>query len=283
MVLPAHSNKGHQILRAGDSLNYSITGSSNNTAFTSNYNFTIGEAEESGISYQSRLIIPPEVAVIPTVGHDFVPYWAMDRLNNQNCIGTEKIETSFGLKSVKEFFYFDNGEAILYDIGLDSLIVYRWIVSSASGEYNYIFELAETNNTKISSVDTVMQPVDIKGLNAPSLAQGTMDVFRLMERAWGYGSVEVGKGQQLHYIAAGNITVYVFTIADLRSIEMTGQFRFNASLSRLAGDPGETNVTVEPGTYWYVMNYQGAETTIPSPPYVDAEDVGGYFLPWWHN
>ena len=165
---PSGSTINRQILKAGDYLEYEGFGSLNGTPFTSSDNFSIDAASESGISFM-MIGYDPSVSAdaLPEYGHDFQPYTSGPDYGEP--IGTKKISTPFGTKCVKMMHRYDagNDEAIVYDMGLDSYLVYRWAVTSASGVYNYIIELTATNNTRISSADTVMRPLDLQALNMP--------------------------------------------------------------------------------------------------------------------
>jgi len=101
------------------------------------------------------------------------------------------------------------------------------------------------------------------------------------------GSVEIGQGEQLHNIIGGtNTTMYVFSFSDLETMETTGSFSYDSSLSRQSGDPGETNVTAEPGTYWFIVLYHGSDTNVTfhgsgSATYYEEYECGGYFIPYF--
>jgi len=239
-------------------------------------NYTINEADNSGIGYQETA--PGyyiSVAGIPNYGHDFHPYVG-SLPNYGEVIGNEKISTPFGTKCVKMLYENNEDEIVLADVGLDSYLTYRWTVSSVSGAYHYTYELNSTNNTLIANADTVMQNANIQVVNAPSTTAGMPGVFD----GGGYtsGSIRVGQGQQFHYILKGyNMTMYVFNLTDFKDMETTGQFQCINSLSRLPGDPGETNITVEPGIYWFIAFCKMSNQTID----YDGEQVSGYFIPYF--
>lgn len=282
IVLPSVSARSHQILEAGDYLEYSVSGFSNNTTFTSSDNITISGASESGVSYQ--LIgqgYPLAAGTIPDFGHDFNPY-DCNPPGIDSWFGNEMLSTAFGTKCVRTMLSYHNDEVILADIGIDSFIVYRWTVSSFSGAYRYAYELTSTNNSRISTVDAQMEEANIEALNTPSSTPGTIYVSGLSPPASTYsvcsGSVKVAEGEQFHYVLYGsNITMYVFNITDFRNIEETGQFHYNVTLSRLPGNPGETNVTVSPGIYWFIEIYRGSDTSVD----FNGEQVGGYLIPYF--
>lgn len=282
----------HQILEAGDYLEYDGFGSLNGTSFTSSNNFSIDAASESGISFMMIGHNPPvPTGALPEYGHDFRPYTGGPDYGEP--IGTKEISTPFGTKCVKMMYryYSGNDETIVYDMGLDSHLVYKWTVTSASGVYNYTIELSATNNTRISSADTVMRPLEIQVLNTPSSKPGTSYTFGSYPPGTGSafcsGSVEIGQGEQFHYIIGGtNTTMYVFSFSDLETMETTGSFSYTSSLSRQPGDPGETNVTAEPGIYWFVVLYPGSDTNVTfhgSDPatYYEEYECGGYFIPYF--
>ena len=50
----------------------------------------------------------------------------------------------------------------------------------------------------------------------------------------------------------------VLNITNFQAIEDTGRFDYNMASSRLPGNPGETNVTVDPGIYWFFVSYHGS-------------------------
>lgn len=283
MVIQARPNPGHQILEADDFLEYSISGVSDNIAFTATANITIFHAEETGLNCFLIMRGPNPAGEVPEFGHDFLPY-AGGSFQYGSSIGTEQISTPFGPKCVKVLCNYEHGtdEVVLMDVGVDSYLVYRWTVSSASGAYRYTIELAGTNNSRISSADAVMRSINVEGLDVPLSEPGlSVNMGNYSPGQGGttiFGSVEVGQGQQLHYVAVGrNTTVYVFTLADLKSIDATGEFRYNATLSRLSGNPGETNVTAEPGTYWLVAFYRGSVEKVE----YNGEQVGGYFVAYF--
>ena len=172
-------------------------------------------------------------------------------------------------------------EAAIIDIGVDSHIIYRWTVANAAGTYHYTSALKATNCTAVTSVDRTARPVNLHPISTPSSVPGTTCLFGASppgtSNAICSGWVEVGAGQQLHYIVGGNLTMHVFSRSDLLAIDATGEFRNNATLSRMLGDPGETNVTVEPGTYWYIAIYRGSAGTVD----LNGNEVGGYLIPYF--
>ncbi len=171
------SDQNHQILKAGDYLDYQISGSVDNDTFGSGTNITIMAADESGISFASSGF---SLANIPDFGHDFKVYAGSSPYIGE-LIGNEKISTAFGMKAVKIYYEFDvkRNEVVLADVGMDSLITYRWTVSSASKTYQYSYELTTTNNTQISGVDKVLEPISITVLNTVSPTPCPYDGFGL--------------------------------------------------------------------------------------------------------
>lgn len=280
LVAPPTPTPGHQILKAGDSLRYSVSGSFNNTSFsyTDGLSITISDATELGLS---RLSVGHGYGLIPHMGHDFEPY--LGTPNERDLVGTEQTSTPFGDKYVKMLGGFDtsNYEVVVVYIGIDSHLVYRWTVSSISKDYHYTYELAETNNARVSSVDTTMRTVSVKDLSTPAPKQCSFHSFGNFTpgsgSAYCYGSVQAGQGQQIHYALGGNVSMYVLDINNLKDISANGYFRFREDLSRLAGNPGDTNVTVEPGIYRFLVVCKGSDQTVE----FHGEQVSGYFIAYF--
>ncbi len=284
-IMPAASNPNHQILQAGDFLHYDFSGSYNNSSFTSimGTNVTVNGASESAVSC---FRMSDGHSLIPEFGHDFKVFYGAP--SSGQIIGTEQIATPFGPKCVTTVYWFypGNDEVILIDVGVDSYLVYRWTVSSMTGLYHYTYELTATNNTMIHSADKTMRTVNVEVLNTPSTKAGSHS-FGYDQPGMGsgyvYGSVQISQGQQLHYIIGGNATAYVMDLNDLKSIDANGQFRFREDLSRSAGDPGETNVTVEPGIYWFVVLCKGSDEAIEYHDHVTSAYFVFYFGPKGQN
>lgn len=273
----ANPNQNHQILQAGDFLHYDFSGSYNNSSFTSymGTNVTVDSASESRVSYD---LMSDGYTQIPKFGHDFKIFYGAP--SSSQIIGTEQIATPFGPKCVTTvcWIHYDIDEVILIDVGVDSYLVYRWTVSSMTGLYHYTYELTATNNTMIHSADKTMRSVNVEAPLMPTHKAGSYS-FGYFQPGTGYydclyGSVQVSQGQHLHYIIGGNATVYVMDLNDLKSIAANGQFQYREGLSRLAGNPGETNVTVEPGIYWFVVKCKGAEEAVE----YDGQMWSAYFV-----
>jgi hypothetical protein len=73
------------------------------------------------------------------------------------------------------------------------------------------------------------------------------------------------------------MTMYVFNLTDFKYMETTGQFQCINSLSRLPADPGETNLTVDPGIYWFIAFCKMSNQTIN----YGGEKVNGYFIAYF--
>ena len=69
----------------------------------------------------------------------------------------------------------------------------------------------------------------------------------------------------------------VLNITNFQAIEDTGRFDYNMASSRLPGNPGETNVTVDPGIYWFFVSYHGSATGVD----LRGEQVGGYMIQYF--
>ncbi|GEM_PF-3498022 len=269
-----------QVLRTGDRLEYEISGFSNNTAFTSGWNITIGGTTDKSVGFHLMGDGHPlSAGYIPEFGGDFRPHIASVP-GGAGMVGCEKISTPFGDKFAYMLYSFDasRNEAAIIAIGVDSHIVYRWTVANAAGLYHYVSVLKATNCTAVPSMDNVARPVGARPLQSPSSVPGTTYTFGASSpgtsNAICSGWVEVGAGQQFHYITGGNLTMHVFSRSDLLAIDATGEFHHNAALSRIPGDPGETNMTVEPGVYWFIAVYWGSDHTVQ----YNGDEVGGYLM-----
>lgn len=269
-----------QVLRDGDHLEYEISGLSNNTAFTSGCNITISGSSSTGFGF--HLLgdgYPLSAGHIPGFGDDFRPHIAGSP-GAAELVGCEKISTPFGDKWIYMLyrFYAPRNEAAIIDIGVDSHIVYRWTVANAAGSYHYTSVLKATNCTAVPSVDRTARPVSVHPLSTPSSVPGTTGLFEASppgtSNAICSGSVEVGAGQQIHYIIGGNVTMHVFSRSDLLAMDTKGEFHHSYALSRMPGNPGETNATVEPGVYWFIAIYRGSEDTVE----LNGNEVGGYLI-----
>lgn len=280
LIVPAALSPNHQILQAGDFLQYDFSGSYNNSSFSSRQgtNITVTDASESGVSYFAT---GEGHYLISDLGHDFKFFYGAP--SGGQIIGTEQISTPFGVKCVTTvyWFYSGNDEVILIEVGVDSYLVYRWTVSSMTGLYHYTYQLTATNNTMIHSADRTMRTANIEVLNTPAPKACTSHSFGYVQPGMGsgyvYGSVRIAQGQQLHYIIGGNATMYVMDLNDLRNIETNGQFQFREDLSRMAGDPGETNVSVDPGIYWFLVVCKGSDEAIDYFGY----PTSAYFVPYF--
>ena len=269
----------HLTLRVGNYLNYRISGSIGNDTFGSYDNITVMQVNGSALGFGSEGF---SLGTIQNFGHDFQVYLGSQSISG-NLIGNEKINTSFGLKSVEIFYKYDlnENEILLADIGQGSNLTYRWTVSSASGTYQYAYELVATNNTQISTADKVMVPASPVVLNTVSPGPCPHDGFGLFPPGTGFfeayqGSLIVEPGQQFHYILAGeNMTMYVFNLTDFMNTEGSGHLQYYQSLSRLPGNPGETNVNADPGIYWYIVIYRGSTHAII------GGIEGGSLTPYW--
>lgn len=125
----------------------------------------------------------------------------------------------------------DNGkdEIVVADVGVDSYITYRRTVSSSSDAYHYTIELASSNNTRIAGADNVMHSDKIDVLTMPAPQVCVTNIFGLYPAGMGgdicSGAVDVGRGQQFHYVLAGsNIMMLVLNITNFQAIEDTGHF-----------------------------------------------------------
>jgi hypothetical protein len=276
VVLPSLTDRNNPILMTGDYLEYNITGSQNNVTLSGWANATISSNEDSGI-HCSMLDIWGWGS-ISSHSSEFMNAYS-DESRSGEWIGNEEISTAFGTKCVKMYFFSDENDVVLYDVGLDSSIVYRWTVVSYSGAYYCTYELANTNNSQIFIADTTIETANIMGHYTPSsvVCETLLIGFCLPGEGsvCGQNSVKVSEGQQFHYVIGGNGTaMYVFNFADFIQLDNAGRFQCNASLSRLPGNPGETNATVDPGIYWYIFVYRGTE----HPVYYDGEQYGGQFI-----
>lgn len=178
-----------------------------------------------------------------------------------NLIGYDHVQTPFGEKSVGVWFDCDWGQFVFYDVGIESSVVYRMIVSSP--EYYYCWTLVAGNNTNLVGFDNHQRSMELHGLNHPSEEPSIFWVGSEngSEMYGGYslafGSFEIEKGERIRYEILGNLSgALIFDIGTIDRMHETGEFQCNESLSREVGDPGETNIAADPGLYWFLFEFR---------------------------
>lgn len=250
-------NEGDQGLKESYYLRYSMTGLSNDTPFSDEIEYNVHGSKDSGIGYWW------DVASVRGEWKDFQLFWNSDYYTGM-WVCNEVISTILGEKCVRTIYHYDpnNEEITIMNAGVDSSIVYRETVVNTSNSYRYTINLTATNSEGLASADEVMRPANI---SQAVPIKNTPNVFipQSEEIVLGSGSVQAEEGQHFRYNVTGyNTSVFVFSAADFRSIENNGWFTCSTTLSHRAGDPGEVDVPVAAGVYWFYIDHRdGAVTT----------------------
>ncbi len=257
-------------IHAGDYFHYGMTGSGNGTTFSDEMNFTVDKVSETLLQWHGR-------------GHaehgqvdagDFGPF-SSSNAHFWLWVGNEMISTPFGDKCVKVMWHYEmlKDQLFILNVGVDSSFPYREIMTNSTSSDHYSIELAGSNNTDLIKADTVMRSADINGWSKLSVNPGMPEGWTCESGAQGrngvilFGSVQALEGQHFRYNTTGNdSSVFVLTFNDFKTIEATGKFSFNASLSKPSGVEGEVDVSVKAGTYWYFILLRGDE---------------GWFIGYW--
>jgi len=238
-------------LNSGSELDYSISGSVNNT--TSNapiqgyLNVSFDQFSKSGDSFMS--VESCYAGGMGDIAHPSPVY------NNEKPAGMlisyDRITTPLGEKSVETWFEPFNDHVMITQIGMESSILYQVIVSSP--DYHYSISLIYANNTNLEVYDNPLDLPQVSSLAHPSIEPTSYQCDN-GSTCCNFGLVNIRAGENLKYTLTGNSTsALFFTTEDLRMIEETGMFTYNSSISRAAGDPGSFDFQVLPGTYFYVI------------------------------
>jgi hypothetical protein len=242
-------------------LDYSMSGSLNNTTVSQSINgyanVTLSEFSKDGYSWGSH----SSWSGFPGVEIENPQPFFWKTPPPGNLIGYDHVRTPFGEKSVGVWFDCDWGKFVFYDVGIESSVVYRMVVSSP--EYHYCWTLKAANNTNLVGFDNHPRSLELHGLNHPSEEPSgfTAGSENGSEMYGGYsivfGSLEVRAGERIRYKISGNLSdALIFDIGSIGRMHNTGAFQYNESLSREAGDPGETNLAADPGFYWFLFEFR---------------------------
>jgi hypothetical protein len=247
-------------LNSGSQLDYSITGSFKNSTVSQDIdgymNVTINEFSRTGYGWGSHSSVSGWGGNIESPPPFF---WAASPPGI--LIGYDLVQTPFGEKNVGTWFDCDIGHFMLYDIGIESSVVYRMVVSSP--EYHYCWTLIAANNTNLVGFDNHPRSLELHGLNHPTEEPSgfTAGSENGSEMYGGYsvvfGSLEVRDGERIRYRISGNLSdALIFDIGTIGRMHDTGLFQYNESLSRKAGDPGETDLAADPGFYFFLFQFR---------------------------
>jgi hypothetical protein len=250
-------------LSSGSQLDYSMTGSFNNTSvnkpMTGALNVSIDLFTKKDYSFGA--IGTYSYGVNRTLDIDSPPpfFWKVDPPGD--LVGYDRIHTIFGDKKVAIWMSFDWGRFVFYDVGVESSVVYRMVVSDP--EYHYCYVLERANNTNLDGYDEKGGSSEFHSLNHPSEEPSgfTVGSENGSEMYLGYsyclGSLEIANGDRIRYEILGNMSsAFIFDLDSIKMMHETGTYRYNSTLSRETGNPGETNVQVGPGTYWFLFEFR---------------------------
>jgi len=251
-------------LASGSTLTYTLSGSVNNTTLNAPisgmYNFSISEFTKESYSYlgsgefysQALTLESPLPFYWKTTPRGMLVYY-------------ERISTPIGLKSVATYFEPSDDQLIMVQMGVESSVLYRLVVSSP--DYHYEFALQSENQTNLAGYDNSAQLSEVRSMAHP-IDQPQVFITDYGNdtggRSFTYGSLEIREGERVKYDLSGNYSsALFFDKEDLKIIEGSGSFHYNESLSRQIGDPGLTDSMPDPGTYWFiiVMHATGSATT----------------------
>ena len=248
-------------LMATSELDYAISGSINNTTanlpINGRYNVSISEFTKDGYSYMAFGSYPGYSDIEIS---DLTPFfWKQEPPGI--LIGHDRILTPCGEKSVSIWLKIDPGQLIFYDVGIESSVVYRMVVSSP--QYHYSYALSFVNNTNLGGYDNLVRSTEVHAISRPSEVPQVFwcgsENGSEMHGGYssGFGSLEIASGERLRYEIRGNMSsAFIFDSETLSEMHTTGAFLFNSTLSRTAGNPGMVDAAVQPGTYWFLFEFR---------------------------
>ena len=248
-------------LMATSELDYTLSGSINNTTanlpINGRYNVSLSEFSKEGYSFMAF----GTYQGYPDIDISNPPPFFWKQEPPGTLIGYGRIQTPIGEKSVSIWLKIDPGQLIFYDVGIESSIVYRMVVSSP--QHHYCYALSFVNNSNLGGYDNLVHPTKVHAISRPSEVPqvfwcGSENGSEMYGGySSGFGSLEIASGERLSYEIRGNMSsAFIFDSETLSEMHTTGAFLFNSTLSRTAGNPGMVDAAVQPGTYWFLFEFR---------------------------
>ncbi len=241
----------------GDYLIYNISGFENSTPVNGVMNISIG----GGITVSSYNAV---TNIVETGKY----LWSDD--GSAYRAGNHRLSTQWGEKTVATYFSyrssFDKVNCmILTEVGIDSTTIYR--VTYFSPNMTVSQELMETNSSGIQSAD--LRLIDMVGSGVSKVTE-TATIYGAMENSsmsmW--GSIYVSQGEHLRYNTTFNEGfIYFFSQDDLVKISNTQHLHYQINVSQDSIQPGEVDLAMPSGTYWYCISITNSN--------------GGGIRPYW--
>jgi hypothetical protein len=250
-------------LKEGSTLHYTISGSVDNATMNAQLDgtmdFRFGEFSRYGYSYEGS----GEGYYHGVQMMSIVPIYTNGLLPQGMIVDYREVDTSLGSKAVASYLMPYDDHLVLAEVGVESSILYHMVVSCP--DYHYSVSLIEANNTSLQIFDEPLKLKKVVTLNHPKpepnvwQCSGGDDGGDYEGYAFAFGSVEIRDGQNLKYCLRGNRTAALFfSEDDIRTLEVTGLFFFNTTISRMSGDPGCYDSPVPPGIYWYIISMRAS-------------------------
>jgi hypothetical protein len=254
--MPASSISRNQVdrndgFRNGDYFIYDATGTYDNTSIAGSYNLTIKEVGKGAIGgYQGLNSNLPELDSL------------MNRIDGLSLmsfvgqeIGTGKVNTSFGVKEVKQEFQGKDGWAAIGYVGSNPQVLYGCAVNGPS--FHLDLRLSKTNNTfaianNTASITPLTREDQQSGPGTPTYYPGQNGTLWM--------TFYYSKGAHLHFnITAVDTNVYGFSEANMLSMAENGPYAYDLAVTRLHVANETVDTILPPGYYILIIIGHEAE------------------------
>lgn len=227
-------------LQGGDHFLYDATGTYNNSTIGGIYNLTlVGNVSISIVGGYSYLN-----STIPDLNHLINAQSGFNLLSAQgHDIGVGKINTSYGVKNVNQFFEPHKGWTVVYYQGADPLAIYGCVANGPN--FHLSLTLNRTNNHYAIANNTPPHEPPARQIATSGSSRYGFD-----------GGDHTGQllylpnGADFSFNITGNGTdMYTYNEANIFSMANGGQFTYYAPMTRLNVTNSTSNLLLPPGYY----------------------------------